>query len=260
MECIKFIMFGFNVVFWLAGAAMLGVGIWLAVDPGAFDALGAAESAGMNNEMWAIAVYTFIGIGALVFLVGFLGCWGACISSDSSVPLWIYSVLVVICILGEITVAVLIGVYWSTVDDGGVEEAMKIHCRTKYQGEDSTDALSTSWNTMQQEWECCGSTGPQDYRGSYYDNLTAAENIYIPKTCCVNYDGGEGDTDTEFADCQGGVSGFYERGCYDALVEFLNDAAPIIIGIACGFAGLQIIGLIFACCLIHKKSDEGKYV
>lgn len=64
---------------------MLGLGIWMAVDPAALDSLGAAS--GMNNEMWAIAVYTFIGIGALVFLLGFLGCWGACVSS--SVPLWI---------------------------------------------------------------------------------------------------------------------------------------------------------------------------
>lgn len=68
---------------------MLGLGIWMAVDPAALNDLGAVESAGMDNEMWAIAVYTFIAIGALVFLLGFLGCWGACVSESSSIALWI---------------------------------------------------------------------------------------------------------------------------------------------------------------------------
>ena len=56
------------------GATLLGIGIWLAVDPDAFEASG---TAGMDDSTLAAAVYTIIGIGAFLFVVGGLGCYGA---------------------------------------------------------------------------------------------------------------------------------------------------------------------------------------
>lgn len=253
MECLKFIMFGFNVVFWLIGGAMLGLGIWMAVDPDALNDLGAVESAGMDNEMWAIAVYTFIAIGALVFLLGFLGCWGACISESSSIALWIYSILVGLIILAEIAVVILVAIYWGSVNDS-VAQAMYNDVRTKYIDDNPEDALYTSWNVMQTEWECCGSYNYTDYIDSAYDHDAVPASVVVPQSCC---------TDTEhLTECQSLSNKDYvhSKGCYDAMKEFLDKNAPIIIGVTCGFAALQIIGLIFACCLIHDKKHKGKYV
>lgn len=67
------------------GATMLGVGIWLAVDPDADEILNVVSSAGMDDDVWAATVYTTIAVGAFLFLVGFLGCCG--VWGDGKKPL-----------------------------------------------------------------------------------------------------------------------------------------------------------------------------
>ncbi len=62
----------------LCGGAILGIGIWVAVDDEAFDTLGITNPDGMNDPLWAGMVYTSIAVGALIFLVGTFGWAGAC--------------------------------------------------------------------------------------------------------------------------------------------------------------------------------------
>ncbi|XP_013803248.1 CD9 antigen isoform X2 [Apteryx mantelli] len=72
-KCIKYLLFGFNFIFWLAGTAVLAIGLWLRFDSqtkSIFD----LES---NNTTFYTGVYILIGAGALMMLVGFLGCCGA---------------------------------------------------------------------------------------------------------------------------------------------------------------------------------------
>ena len=54
----------------LAGAAILGIGIWTEIDPGQFDAF-------LGNSGYALPAKILIAAGAFVMVVGFLGCCGA---------------------------------------------------------------------------------------------------------------------------------------------------------------------------------------
>lgn len=249
MECLQFLLFGFNVVFWAIGATMLGLGIWMAVDPGAFEAMDLAAGAGMDDAVWSAVVYTFIAIGALLFLVGFFGCVGAARADRGSIFLFLYVISVGVIIILEIVVVILTAVYWNAI---GIEvaDSMRNDVRTKYNNETSTDGLSTSWNNMQQQWQCCGSYNYTDYFLSNYDNRTGPE-IRVPYTCCK---------ETENVDktaCQRGSQEYiYEQGCYYALIDWLDQNAPIIIGVTCGFAVLQLAGLFIASCLINSKNRK----
>ncbi|XP_058244019.1 CD9 molecule a isoform X3 [Hemibagrus wyckioides] len=71
--CVKYLMFAFNFVFWLAGTGVLAVGLWLRFDPKTKNLFEGDDSL----RGFYIVVYILIAVGGLMMLVGFLGCCGA---------------------------------------------------------------------------------------------------------------------------------------------------------------------------------------
>ncbi|EDM12182.1 rCG47614, isoform CRA_e [Rattus norvegicus] len=65
-KCIKYLLFVFNFVFWLAGGVILGVALWLRHDPQTTSLL-----------TFYVGIYILIAVGAVMMFVGFLGCYGA---------------------------------------------------------------------------------------------------------------------------------------------------------------------------------------
>uniref|UniRef100_H2ZFC8 Tetraspanin n=1 Tax=Ciona savignyi TaxID=51511 RepID=H2ZFC8_CIOSA len=68
----KILLIVFNVVFWLAGAGTLGVGIWLLVDPKIQESV---DLAGL--QIYEAGAIVLVVAGSIMFIVGFLGCCGA---------------------------------------------------------------------------------------------------------------------------------------------------------------------------------------
>ncbi|XP_015255652.1 PREDICTED: tetraspanin-2-like [Cyprinodon variegatus] len=71
MKCVKYLLFGFNFIFWLSGLLVLTVGLWLRFDAAKFPLGDGAP------ETFLIAVYILLGAGGLMIVVGFFGCFGA---------------------------------------------------------------------------------------------------------------------------------------------------------------------------------------
>uniref|UniRef100_A0A8D0FS84 Tetraspanin n=1 Tax=Strix occidentalis caurina TaxID=311401 RepID=A0A8D0FS84_STROC len=70
LQCIKYLMFVFNLLFWLGGCGILGVGIWLAVTQGNFATLSSSFPS-------LSAANLLIVTGTFVMIIGFVGCIGA---------------------------------------------------------------------------------------------------------------------------------------------------------------------------------------
>lgn len=258
----KFFMIGINVVFWAFGGTLLGLGIWMAVDPDAFDSM---EATGMDDALWAAAVYTMIGVGAGVFLLGFLGCCGSIRGGEGkkNIMLILYIALVSVILLAEIVIIILTAIFWGNINDS-VRDEMQQDVKEKYKfppPQDEEDGYSHSWNKMQYEWECCGSYNFTDYRGSYY--ATSPGGHAVPFTCCKYIYGSDykNEENVNYPLCLAEAVGAYDpnrnyeylnaRGCYKEMSNFFDQNAAIIIGVTCGVVALQILGIIFACCIMN---------
>ncbi|XP_031702145.1 CD81 protein-like [Anarrhichthys ocellatus] len=76
-KCIKYLLFFFNFIFWLAGGVILGVALWLRHDPKTSNLLELELDGDPAPSTFYISVYILIAVGAVMMVVGFLGCYGA---------------------------------------------------------------------------------------------------------------------------------------------------------------------------------------
>ncbi|XP_014869450.1 PREDICTED: tetraspanin-1-like [Poecilia mexicana] len=75
---LKAMMIVFNGIIFLAGVAILGVGIWVKVDSGSiFSFLGKIDNVPQEIHQVLNVGYLLIAIGGLLVVIGFLGCCGA---------------------------------------------------------------------------------------------------------------------------------------------------------------------------------------
>lgn len=77
--CISVALFYHNrlLLLQVVGCTLVGVGLWLALDPQANEKLDVASSAGLDDSLFAIAVYIMFAVGIVIFAVGCLGWSGA---------------------------------------------------------------------------------------------------------------------------------------------------------------------------------------
>ncbi|XP_052008055.1 CD81 protein-like [Xyrauchen texanus] len=76
-KCIKYLLFFFNFIFWLAGCVVLGVSLWLRHDSKTSSLLDQKFEDIEAPSTFYISVYILIAVGAVMMFVGFLGCYGA---------------------------------------------------------------------------------------------------------------------------------------------------------------------------------------
>lgn len=76
-KCIKYLLFVFNFVFWLAGGVILGVALWLRHDPQTTSLLYLELGDKPAPSTFYVGIYILIAVGAVMMFVGFLGCYGA---------------------------------------------------------------------------------------------------------------------------------------------------------------------------------------
>lgn len=239
MKCVKYLLFAFNLIFFLAGLGLIIAGALVQTQ---FQTYFALLGSGING-----AAILLIVVGCIVFVIGFFGCCGA--YKENYCMVMTFAVLLGIIFLLEIAAGVTAYVMKGQVSNFLQKELDMQMMNYRFAGE-VNNAVTLAWNKAQEEFQCCGVSGYKDW-----SRVNGSMGVNTPDSCC----------DTSKASMEGCGQGqitvgdkIYTRGCLDEFVKWFNDNIYIIGGVGIGLAFVQIVGIVLACCLartIRKEYD-----
>ncbi|NXL60246.1 TSN1 protein, partial [Chordeiles acutipennis] len=232
---IKVMMILFNLAIFLGGGTLLGVGIWVSLDGESFlDVFGALSS----SVLQVVNVsYFLIVIGAILLVIGFLGCCGA--QKESKCLLMMFFSVVLIIFIAEVAAAVVALVYTGLAETLLTAVVTPL-LKEKYGMDDN---FSRIWNVTMSEVHCCGLNNYTDFTDSpWYKN----EGTY-PAPCLVR-------GSLPFA-CPH-LCGCLLQGCFDQILKEIKTNAGVVGGVAAGIAALEIAAMavsMYLYCQLDQK-------
>ncbi|NWR81528.1 TSN1 protein, partial [Centropus unirufus] len=219
---IKVMMILFNLAIFLGGGTLLGVGIWVTVSEQSFlDIFGALSS----SILQVVNVsYFLIVIGAILMVIGFLGCCGA--QKESKCLLMMFFSVVLIIFIAEIAAAVVALVYTGLAETLLTAVVTPL-LREKY-GTDKS--LTHIWNITMKEVHCCGLNNYTDFTGSpWYEE----HGKTYPAPCCND----EEPCRSPHLRC------CLLQGCFAQILQEIRTNAGVVGGVAAGIAALEIAAM-----------------
>jgi len=229
-KCIKYLMFIFNFLFWLSGLALIIIGSYIKSKYGDYLSYGEESS-----KFASVSVFIII-VGVIVFVIGFLGCCGAI--KENYCMITTFAILLGVIFILEIIAGALGFAYRKQVEaevGKSLDDAV-----TKYFNEDQPGAKELlDW--AQQKFECCGRNTSTEYKTVV--NGTCA-NGGVPS--CYSGDS-----------CSGTK---YTEGCEVKFTNFVRHNLAVIGAVALGIAFIQLLGIVFACCLMKAVRDSYEVV
>lgn len=257
-SCLKFLVFIVNFLFWLLGLGVVAVSLWLLFDQHLY-----LQTVADQRNDYFIGTYIILGVGALMTLVGFLGCCGAW--KESPWMLGTFFVFLVIIFLGEVAAVLLIYFQQASYNEL-IEKSVRHTVKEKYHSNSS--ATVATFDLIQEGLNCCGANGPKDWEDSLYNgkNLNPKEigvgtrktkSFMIPESCCKLPDTGESACQNPIT---GGVipAGVNEKGCAGELKNFFQEHIIYLLAAGVGIVVLEILGMFFSmclCCALKRIED-----
>jgi len=267
LSCMKFVVIIYNFLFWLLGVVLLATTIFLYVDVQHY------VSFEDTSELYMTPFLLFIALGAIMTLVGFLGCCGAI--RESSCLLATYFLLCV-----TMCVACGAAVWWSTEHGDSIRDRLQKDIlkvvREKYGR--GYGAMESIVDQIQTDFQCCGVKGPQDWATSFYNSpnksqvildygvvggvVPAPPGIYkVPASCCVrgwlNCEKDRSEVPLDMAPRD--IRGIDSAGCWEGINRYVEEQWKWIIVVAVLVIAVQFFALLFACCLccaISRGDDK----
>jgi len=261
-KLVKYTLFATNLLIFILGIVVLGLGIWVVVDqPSFFGILDDATDVcngnpecedGMESSisLYASASYILIVISALIVIVAFFGCCGA--YKENKCMLGTYFTIILALFIAMVVGAVL-------GYSGNLEKNIKSPLLTALNKYDDTPgdnaakiALKSVWNEVQEELKCCGVNNVTDWtQNPDKDQFHFTGLINKPEGCCRIGRNGETLSTTEMQACREstepspGVK-YYFEGCYTAIKNQVEDNQNILVGVAIGVVVLMFLNMLFA--------------
>lgn len=230
MQCYSFIktmMIFFNFLIFLCGVALLAVGIWVSVDGASFlKIFGPASSSAMQ---FVNVGYFLIAAGAVLFALGFLGCYGA--HTENKCVLMMFFFILLIIFIAEVAAAVVALVYTSTAKN--ILTSVVVHTIESEYG--SQKDFTQVWNTTMDALKCCGFNNYTDFENSPYFK----ENKVFPPYCCSDVNGTGMEPCTKKRAEEKAV-----EGCFNQLLNDIQTNAVTVGGVAAGIGGLELAAMI----------------
>jgi len=244
---LKAMMFAFNGIIFLAGAAILGVGIWVKVDSSSIlGILDQIEDAPSEINQILNVGYLLIAVGAILLIIGFLGCCGAI--KESRCMLLMFFVIVLVVFIAEVAGAVIVLVFKPLAEDllnklgtKAVQNIQKDYGRNQ--------EVTQLWNSTMDTLKCCGFYNYTDFVGSpFYTN----NGQTFPEQCCEPKNG--------VCNMEVAESAFTSNttlGCFPRLKQLIDENTVVVAAVALGIAALEVCAMIVSLTLYCKIGSKG---
>ncbi|XP_047412840.1 tetraspanin-1 [Sciurus carolinensis] len=231
MQCFSFIktmMILFNTLIFLCGAALLAVGIWVSVDgPSFLKIFGPLSSSAMQ---FVNVGYFLIAAGVVLFVLGFLGCYGA--KSENKCALLMFFFILLLIFVAEVAAAVVVLVY-TTMAEQFLALVVVPAIKKDY---GSQKDFTQVWNSTMEGLKCCGFNNYTDFEDSPYFK----QNQLFPPFCCIN-----NINRTVEEPCTAQKAQEKDvQGCFEQLLYDIRTNAVTVGGVAFGIGALELAAMI----------------
>ncbi|CAG0917065.1 unnamed protein product [Notodromas monacha] len=238
---VKYVLWIVNFLIFIAGLAVLALGIWIYSDLSSF--LYTVRNLPVENyqlEVWTQsqvlkeAMYVLMALGGFLLILGFLGCCGA--SRENRCFLLMYGIVV---LLLSLTLASLIGVFFGMKDklvtEGrtAMDKALLEDYRYNQKTND-TNIATNVLNLLMAKLGCCGVNDYTDFKRKVKDWPSELE---IPPACCKLKDSKDNSYDPVDSNClrdPRDSNANINQGCFDKLITIVNDNLLIVLGAMVG--------------------------
>ncbi|XP_078325696.1 tetraspanin-18-like [Crassostrea virginica] len=244
--CAKLILGILNTLFLLVGLALIAVGSLVVVGADFLaSVLKAFADIPVIANVITSAAWILIGLGIFLVLMGVLGGCGACCSIKTF--LIAYVVVIVVLMLVEITFVALLfsDTLKNLLSDPVTKEINKYKDILDSSHNFVTDPQSRAMDLLFINLKCCG--------WNDYHDLPS-----VPRTCCSTFskailDSGDSTVINRLT-CTATDSSFYNKGCYKAVMDLIDDNKPMAVGILVGIFLFQILCIVFAIWIVKANS------
>lgn len=239
LKCAKYLLFIFNLLFFISGLLLIIIGaLVLTSFHQLFNSFG-----GIGVP---VAVFLII-VGAVIFIIAFFGCCGACRESYCM----IVTFAAFLCIVLILEFAAAIAAF-----------AMRSQLRTLVENELSSkieyyyvdEPTTLTWDNIQGEFSCCGAVNYTDWRSNSHLNMS------VPTSCCVKWAQMPCNvTGLPFSPPDFAANVIYTDGCVDTVSHWAISKVFIIGGAAAGLTFVQVLGIILAICLARGLKEKYEF-
>ncbi|XP_052609727.1 tetraspanin-8 [Peromyscus californicus insignis] len=222
--CLKYSMFFFNFLFWICGTLILALSIWVRVSKDGKEIISAGDS-GTNPY---IAVNILIAVGAIIMVLGFLGCCGAVKESRCMLLLFFIGLLLIL--LLQLAAGIL-GAAFKSESSRLLNETLYDNAKLLSQTTPEAKEFQQAMIALQEELKCCGLVeGAEDWGNNFNDALESCKCPDSPDSQCNSYAG----------------TNVNRQTCLSLIKDMVEKNIIIVIGIAFGLAVIEILGLVFS--------------
>ncbi|KAF6734613.1 CD81 antigen [Oryzias melastigma] len=156
-RCIKYTLFVFNFIFWLVGGGILGLALFMRHDHQVKSLLDITLDGRQPPSTFYNSIHILIAVGAVMMVVGFLGCYGAI--QESQCLLGTFFTCLVILFACEVAAGIYGYMHRETISkdmitfyDFMYDEAMKVGVTQNGDNKPAMQGLKIFHETL----KCCG--------------------------------------------------------------------------------------------------------
>lgn len=237
---VKYILLIGTFLHWACGATMVGIGIWAFVEKNKYFYQPIED---IYDVIFDLSIVLIV-VGGVMFIITMCGFVGAL--RENTCLLKFFYIALTIIFLAEIVGGALAFIF----KDKAVEELKRV-LKMVYVDSYQDDEESVM-DYFQENFECCGIRGYDDWNSNMYYNCTSGNvsplKCAVPYSCCKDPD--------EFtpglvnilcgAETLGNStvrSKIWTTGCVDKVLDIAQQNLPIIGAVAIGIAVPQLLGI-----------------